>query len=616
METLNDIFQIDPQVVKEEFAKLDKKKQRDAIIAASKGIFEDNATPEEIARRTKIAMTDMVPIEKEWNESSSQEKKKLETAYAATGNKDAAVASILEGRKASFGDTPLKKVEYATNRDIYNALKEVYDRSGGDWDLVGKVIKYNDIPKELIDKFVKNGQWTDYSTIDESGSGFGAVARGATDSLYGGLANILTGGEYAGKFRDVVPQGITAEDAANTLWRAGIQQAEDYHKSLMETNPGWEVTGQLTGSLLPIGLASKVTKGIKAAEGASKLKKLGMFTGRGAATGALASIPGSLTEESLGGAIGNTLEDSLMFAGADLGLGAVGKGLGATYKGIKGATGLITKPSVHYREAFKKLKPLSEMTEEEIKIGKEKGWITQDGKLLPVKYLADEYGQGATEIMEDLWREARGNRETYDLLRKQVEFFNYRDAIKDAAKESVISNANFNRVNKILKELPDRLEKFSEEGARWYDSLSGEKLAQNMAAFNQDVKFALKDITNPSELEQKAINTFLKKVDSANMMQFMKKKMPSQFQAKDLDKSLFGEMANIFNINNPISQSSAVAKYIKNKANRKFMRQVLQGKKPEPNRIVKKLEESIKSKKTKDNIENLNRAIIKTTRGL
>lgn len=601
MENQDEVFGLDREAVKAELAALDREKQRDVLIAAAKGLYESNTTPEELTRRVKLAMTDMTPLGDAWAEGSSGEKRKLEDVYMSTNDKDAALRAVVEGRKASFGDTPLKKVEYSTNRDIYNALKEVYDRSGGDWGLVGKVIKYNDIPEDLVREFIKDGKWTDYSVGDEMGSGFGAVARGLSDNLYGGLANILTGGEYAGKFRDVVPEGVVADNMAHTLWRAGIQQADDYGRSLMETDPLMEIGGQGVGMLPTLGLAGAATKGVKVSGGLTRLGRAANTFTKGAATGALASIPGSITKESVGDAMSNTLAESLMFGAGDVALSGLGAGLGAAKKWGAGKLAKIKAPSENYTKAFAKIKRIEDMSEEELKRGVERGWL-KDGKLNVPQYLADEYGLGAAETMEDLWRVAKGNREVYNQLRADLEKFNYREAIGNAAKKAMIPNANLSRVNQVLKDIPKRLEEFS-DGAKWYESLTGEQLAQTMKAFNEDVKKALTSIKNPNKLEKQAIDNYLKEVESSNMLQFMKKQMPSQFQAVDKTSTLLGEFGKLFNINNPISQFTASSKFLKSRTDRNFMRQVMSGHKQKETGSLKKMMDAMESEKNKKRLE-------------
>lgn len=608
MENQDEVFELDREAVKSELAALDHKKQRDVLVAAAKGLYENNTTPEELTRRAKLAMTDMTPLGDAWAEGSSGEKRKLEDVYMSTNDKDAALRAVVEGRKASFGDTPLKKVEYSTNRDIYNALKEVYDRSGGDWGLVGKVIKYNDIPEDLVREFIKDGRWTDYSVGDEMGSGVGAIARGLSDNLYGGLANILTGGEYAGKFRDVVPEGIVTDDMAHTLWRAGIQQADDYGRSLMETDPGMEIVGQGVGMIVPVGLAGKATKGLKVSQGLTRGGRIANTFARGAATGALTSIPGSLAKESAGDALENTLAEALMFGTGDVAFSGLGAALGATKNLVAKKIAKLRQPSENYAKAFEKIKRVEDMSAEELKRGAERGWL-KDGKLNVSKYLADEYGLAAGETMEDLWRVAKNNREVYNQLRRELADFNYREAVANAARKSRIPYANLSRVNQVLDSIPERLEKFS-EGAKWYDSLTGEQLAQTMKAFNEDVKKALTSIKNPNALEKQAIENYLRELESQNMLQFMKKQMPSQFQAIDKNTTLLGEFSKLFNINNPISQFTASSKFLKSRTDRNFMRQVMSGRKQKETGSLKKMMDAMESEKNKKRLETAVRMAI------
>lgn len=547
----------------------------------------------------EVLNRDMAPIANEWRGMASSERLPLETLYASTGDKEKSVNDVLKKWDTEFGK-PRKVLEIGTNRDIYNALKEVYDRTG-DWDTVYKVAKYNNVPKELMDDFVKDGKWTDYSVGDEMGSGTGAVLRGLSDNLYGGLANILSGGRYADQFTDVVPNGVEYDDMAHTLWRAGIRQSDEYGRSLMETDPAMEIVGQIVGMAPTLGAAGLATKGVKVSGGLTKLGRAANTFTKGAATGALASIPGSLTKESVGDALENTLTEAAMFGAGDVALSGLGAALGATKNWGAKKIAKLRQPSENYAKAFEKIKRVEDMSEEELKRGVERGWL-KDGKLNVPQYLADEYGLGAAETMEDLWRVAKGNREVYNQLRADLEKFNYREAIGNAAKKAMIPNANLSRVNQVLKSIPERLEQFS-EGSKWYESLTGEQLAQTMKAFNEDVKKALTSIKNPNKLEKQAIDNYLKEIESSNMLQFMKKQMPSQFQAVDRSSTLLGEFGKLFNINNPISQFTASSKFLKSRTDRNFMRQVMSGHRQKETGSLKKMMDAMESEKNKKRLE-------------
>lgn len=518
---------------------------------------------------------DLTPLQDVWRRMATSERAPLEKSFQASGDKEGAINEILQNWDTQFG-MPRKVVEYSTDRDIYNALKEVYDQSNGDWDMVYRVAKYNEVPKELMDKFVQNGQWTDWSLGNEwASSGTGAVARGATGGLYGGLANILTGGGYADKYLDVVPEGLNYEDAAHTLWRAGINQAKNYGRSLMETDPGLEIGGQIAGFLVPAGIASKATKGLKISEGATRLGRSANTAYRGAATGALASIPSSLAEDSVLSALGNTAQTAGTFAAGDVAFSGLGDILGAFGRGVGRISKRAATVPENYIKAFEKIKPIEQMSKEEIARGLERGWL-KNGKLNVSKYLADEYGVAATDTMTDLWRVAKNNREVYNQLRSELEHFHYKDAVIDSAKKAMIPNAPLSKVNQVLKSIPERLDKFLDDIVG-YAGMDGTKIAESMKAFNQDVKHALRSIKNPNALEKQAIENYLKEIESNNMLQFMKKAIPTEFSAMDKNKTLLSEMARIFNITNPISAGRAAGNTLQNNVTRNYMRQVMAG---------------------------------------
>lgn len=586
MNNQNNTININKEELIADFDKLDSAKQKEVLLQASR-LSDEKTTPEEIRRNVKLAMTDMSGFSDVWNDMSTTERKKLEDVYMTSQNKEEALKTIAGGHKETFGDMPTKTVEYTTDRDIYNALKDVYDKSGGNWELVGKVIKYNDIPEDLIHKFVKDGKWTDYSVGDEAGSGIGAVARGATGGLYGGLANILTGGQYAKDYLDVVPQGITSDKAVNTLWRAGINQAENYGRSLYETDPGMEIGGQVVGMLAPVGLVGKATKGIKLANDATKLGKAINIAGRGAATGALVSIPESLAQDSLAKALSNTGTTAGTFALGDLAFQGLGAGLGKARNIIKEASKKASTIPENYVKAFEKIKPISEMTEEELARGAEKGWL-KDGKLNVSKYLAEEYGVVATDTMEDLIRASKNNRQVFDQLKNELKDFHYKDAIKKIAEEASIPNAPLSRVNKVLKSIPERLEKFSDD-IIGYTGTDGGRIADSMKAFNQDIKHALKEIKNPNSVEKQAIDKYLKEIESANMQQFMKKSLPTEFQVVDKAKSLPEEIMKKLGLTSVGAVIKAPTDVLKDRITRNYMRQVMAGEKRRAESTVQKL---------------------------
>ena len=588
----------------EELKNMSRSERNDILYHAGFGVNE-KTTPEELRKKVKLSMTDMSPIADAWQKMSSNERTALEESFATSGNREEAISSVLKGWDEQFG-SPRKVVNITTDRDTYNALKEVYDKTGGDWDMVARVAKYNQVPKELMDKFVKDGQWTDYSVGDELGSGVGAVARGATGNLYGGIKNILENGEYS-KFIDQVPRGVNYEDQANTLWRAGIRQAGDYGRSLMETDPGMEIVGQGLGMLAPIGLASQATKGLKLTEGATKLGRLANFAGRSAATGALYSIPGSLSEESLGGALANTAKDAAVFTLGDLAFAGAGKGLGALGRGIGKVTKRATVPGENIVKSTRKIKSLEEMSEAEIKRGMERGWIKEDGTLDVTKYLAEEYGTGATETIDDLARISKGNREVYNQLKDETKNFHYKQSIAKAAEDAMIPNAPLSRVNRILRTIPERIQEFSDD-VIGYLGTENQHLANNLTAFNQDIQHALRSLKNLSEVEKKAVDKYLKDVESANMIQHMRNRLPSEFQAVDKDKTLFSSLARLFSITNPFSSAKALGDVTLSKAERDFLRNKMTGA-PIKKTAVQMVEEGAKRAKDRMNTRRLQQVI-------
>ena len=584
----------DRDTVAAELKALDPARQKEILEQVARSVTEDT-TPEELVRGTKVAMTDLSPISDAWRDAVSSEKKKLEDAFVASNDRDTALRAIAESRVAQFGDTPVTTVKYQTNRDIYNALKDVYDKSGGDWDLVGKVIQYNEIPEDLVREFIKDGKWTDYSVGDESGSGFGAVARGATSELYGGLANILTGGDYARRFSDVVPAGLESEEDAKTKWRAGIRQAEGYGRSLMETDPAMEIAGQLLGMAVPLGVATKATKGLKVSQGATKLGRLANTAARSAAIGGLYSIPESLTKESVPEAVKNTALNAALFGTADVALAGLGAGLSATRRGAWKAIKRSVEPGENLTKSFTKLKPIAEMSEAERARGLKAGWLKEDGTLNVTDYLAKEHGMEATQTIDDLANVAKKNREVYNKLKSEIVDFEYKRALDKAATDALIPNAPLSRVNRLLKALPEKLAKFSDDIIGFTEE-EGINLAQSMRAFNQQVKHELRAIRNPSAVEKRAIDQYLKDVETANMKQYMKKKLPSELKAVDAPKTVYSELSRIFQITNPLSALKAIGNVAQDQVERNYMRQIMAGEKYRPD-TVRRLLKTIDVKK-------------------
>ena len=608
----------DRDAVAAELKALDPARQKEILEQVAKTVTK-NTTPEELVRSAKVAMTDLSPIGDAWRDAVSSEKKRLEDAFVASNDRDTALRAIAEARVSQFGDTPVTTVKYQTNRDIYNVLKDVYDKSGGDWDLVGKVIQYNEIPEDLVRQFIKDGQWTDYSAGTELGSSVGALARGATGGLYGGLANVLTGGDYARRFSDVVPAGLETEEDAKTKWRAGIRQAEGYGRSMLETDPAKEIATQLVGAALPLGAISKATKGVKAAADASRWAKIGMQAARGAATGALYSIPEALTKESVPEFSQTVAKNAALFGAFDGLLAGVGEGAGALRRGVWNTMKRSVKPSENLTKSFSKLKPVVEMSEAEKARGLKAGWLKEDGSLNVTDYLAREHGMDATQTIDDLATVSKTNREVFNKLSDEVKDFNYKQALDKAAKDAIIPNAQLSRVNRLLKSLPQKLEKFSDD-IIGYTEEEGVNLAQSMRAFNQQVKHELRSIRNPNAVEKRAIDQYLKDVETANMKQYMKKKLPSELKAVDKAKTMYSELARIFQITNPVSALRAAGNVMEDQVQRNYIRQLISGEEYRPGTVRRLLERvgrtpSIDKEKLYNTQQFINAGISKSTKG-
>lgn len=573
-----------------------------------------NMTPE-IAEA--VVTRDMSPIADAWHDAATIEQPRLENEFAVYGDRDKALQTIAEERVAQFGDTPLTTVKYQTNRDIYDALKNVYDKSGGDWDLVGKVIEYNKIPEDLVREFIKDGKWTDYHMADEAGSGFGAVARGASDNLYGALANMLTGGEWANVTR--VPEGLETEEDVKTQWRAGINQAKAYGRSMMKSDPATEIAGQLVGASLPLGAISKATKGIKVSEGATRLGRIANRLIQGTVTGGLYSIPEALTKESEPEFSKTVAKNAALFGAFDAGLAGLGEGAGALRRGVWNAAKRSVTPGENLTKSFSKLKPVAEMSEAERARGLKAGWLKEDGSLNVTDYLAREHGMDATQTIDDLATVSKTNREVYNKLSAEVKDFNYKSALDKAAEDAVIPNAPLSRVNRLLKSLPEKLEKFSDD-IIGYTEDEGVNLAQSMRAFNQQVKHELRSIRNPSAVEKRAIDKYLKDVETANMKQYMKKKLPSELKVVDKAKTLYSELARIFQITNPVSALRATGNVMEDQVARNYVRQLISGEQYRPGVVRRLLEKTGRAPKIDEEslykAQNLiNAGVSKATKG-
>lgn len=522
-----------------------------------------------------ILNIDMSEIADIWRNMGSSEREALEGLYKSYGNKDKATHEVLQKWDTEFG-APRKVVEIKSDRDIYSALKDVYNNTGN-LESVIKVAAYNKVPQETLDKFVKDNKFIEELPV-RGEEKLGAIARGVTGGLYGGFLNELSGGAYSNKYTDVVPEGIQYEDMAKSNWRSGIRQSEGYGKSLASTNPSQEVIGNILGAIAPLGAASAATKGIKAAEGAGLVSRLAKTGLRGAATGALYSVPESLSKETAQEALGNTLRDAALFGTADVALSGLGSILGATGRTVGRIARNASAPGENLTKAFPKLKAVEDMSEEELKRGLKEGWLTKEGKFNVTEYLAKEHGMAATDTIENLANVAKTNREVYNQLKEELKNFSYRDALDKAAKDAIIPNAPLSRFNQIIKALPERLAKFSDDIIGFTEE-EGVNLAQTMRAFNQQIKHELRSITRPNAVERRAIDKYLKDVETANMKQFMLKKLPSELKAIDKAKTLGSEAARVFQITNPFTAARVFKNVAKDVTERNYIRQLMAGEK-------------------------------------
>lgn len=522
-----------------------------------------------------ILSVDMSEIADIWRNMGSSERETLEGLYKSYGNKDKAAHEVLQKWDTEFG-APRKVVEIKSDRDVYNALKDVYDNTGN-LESVVKVAAYNKVPQETLDKFVKDNKFIEELPV-RGAEKVGAIARGMTGGLYGGLLNELTGGAYSKKYSDIVPEGVQYEDMAKSNWRSGIRQSEGYGKSLASTNPSQEAIGNILGAIAPLGAASAATKGIKAAQGAGLASRLAKTGLRGAATGALYSLPESLSKETAQEAVGNTLRDAALFGTADMAFTGLGSLLGATGRTVGRIARNASAPGENLTKAFPKLKPIEDMSEADLKRGLKEGWLSKDGKLNVTEYLAKEHGMAATDTIENLANVAKTNREVYNQLKEELKNFNYREALDKAAKDAIIPNAPLSRFNQIIKALPERLAKFSDDIIGFTEE-EGVNLAQTMRAFNQQIKHELRSIARPNAAERRAIDKYLKDVETANMKQFMLKKLPSELKAIDKAKTLGSEAARVFQITNPFTAARVVENVAKDVTERNYIRQLMAGEK-------------------------------------
>lgn len=523
----------------------------------------------------EVLNQDITSIADAWRNMSSGERKALEQNFKASGDRTKAISETLKQWDAEFG-SPRKVIEISSDRDVFNALKGIYDKTG-DWEMVAKVARYNNIPKETMDKFIKDDKFVDSLPVRGEDKA-GALARGAVGSLYGGLLNDLTGGKYAEKYVDEVPEGIDYADSAKSHFKAGIRQAQAHGRALSQSNPNQELVGNLLGAVAPIGGISKGLQGVKLFNEGTKLAKAGNFLGREFATGAIYGAPQAFEEETLEDALLKPLDVGKDFAIAGGLLGGAGKVVGTAGRFIGKGTKVISAPKENITKAFEKLKPLTEMSESDIKrIGAKEGWF-KDGQINVTEYLAKQHGMKSTGTMTELAKVAKNNREVYNKLKDEVKFFDYKKALDKAAEDAVISNAPLSRVNKLLKSLPEKLEKFTDDIIGFSEE-EGVRLADKMTAFNDFVKHELRSIKNPNSFEKQAIEKYLKDVEAANMKQFMKSKLPSELDAIDKAKTLVGEGLKNLSIVGMGPLIKSPIRVVQDKIERNYIRQLMEGKK-------------------------------------
>jgi hypothetical protein len=122
------------------------------------------------------------------------------------------------------------------------------------------------------------------------------------------------------------------------------------------------------------------------------------------------------------------------------------------------------------------------------------------------------------------------------------------------------------------------LAKFSDDIIGFTEE-EGINLAQTMRAFNQQIKHELRSIVRPNAKELRAMEKYLKDVETANMKQFMLKKLPSELNAIDKTKTLGSEFGRIFQITNPASAFKAVSNVAQDQMERNYIRQIMAGEK-------------------------------------
>lgn len=559
-------------------------------------------SPEQVS---DVLNRDFSPIKNDWRSLASTERKQLESLFQTSGNRDEALSQVLGNWDKEFGAKRIVR-PITTDRDIYNNLREVYDKSGGDWDMVGRVAKYNNVPKDLMNKFVKDGKWTDYSLSDEFGSGVKSVAYGIAGNLAGGVGGALGGAEG---FFDTVPEGISYDDEINTGWRRGIRQSEAEHQSRTQTDPGMEIIGNLLGFIGPAGLASKAVKSINVVGNASRIGRGANALTRSLLAGGLASSPMAITAETPSEAVYSLASGAGAFAAGDTIGAGLGYGLGLIGRGA-GKIASRARPRENIVKGIRGLKTEDVMSAGEKEIALKHAIKNADGTYTRnLSREMAEAGRGNTENIDSVLDIAKNNRTLYNKLKNEVEHFNLGEDISAASSRSLIPNAPLSRVSRILKTIPERLKQFSDDPLG-YQSYSGRAI-KTMEEFNADIKHALRSIKNPNNVEKKAIEAYLKDVETANMMQHIKNGLVIESKAKDVSKDVASEFGRIFQITNPVSAVNALTSVAQNRMERDLIKKAMKGE-PMTEKTLSRLKVMLSRLKNKDQRTIMERVLFGT----
>lgn len=575
-----------------------------AILDEIKEFTGDKLTLEQA---NNILNRDFAPVAADYKRLASAERAPFYDEYASSGNREKALEKSLGNWDKEFGSKRVVR-EIRTNRDIYDNLREIYNQSGGDWELVAKVAKYNNVPKTLMDKFVKNGEWTDFSEAEGIMGALQGLNYGMTENLAGGIGGAL-GGDSG--LWDEVPRGVSYEDQVNTGWRRGVQESEALHQSRMDTDPGKELATNVAGFLGPAAVSGGITAGLKVLPYTGRAARAVNALVRSGATGALASTPGIITKESVGDALGHAGENAAAFMAGDVIAAGAGKVISPVFKGAKK---LIqkAKPRENIVKGVGGVKSFDKMSDVERQTALKYATKAEDGSYVRniSREMAEKGAKGVEEI-DNVVGLAKSNRPLYNKLKAETEHFNLADEISAASKANAIPNAPLSRVNQLLRTIPERLAKFTDD-ALGYKSFSGH-LIKTMEEFNADIKHALRSIKNPNAAERSAIEGYLKDVESANMMQHIKNKLPLEYAAKDVDRDLFNEMSRLFQITNPFSAAKALQNVAQNRSERELITNSIKGRSVPPKALprLNKIVARVKDKKTQENIKRLLTYLVK-----